>query len=725
MKQILSKLRNFLMRYGERIFLIIILLCIFSAALLVRLQPLKWGYYLTEFDPYYQYYMARWVSSHGWTGFIEWFRWGIDKRFWYPYGRHISKTSLPGVAFIGAFSYLTLKTFGIDVDLMEVCAVVPAVMGALTTVLVFLLGSILESEISGLIAASILSLNYAFLSRTIAGFYDDESIAIPLLVLGLYFFLKSIKKQGIKNVIWAILAGIAFGYIVWTWGASTYVINMLALYMFLIFLLHKETRELVKSYLVTIAIITLFVILVPKRGFHYLMTLNYYLIWLTCILSVLYLIGGKRISKSLYKVTRVIFIIALVGALALLITGRYYGLSSRYLSVLNPFLRAKIPLVASVGEHRVPTWASLFLDFQIALVLALFDLYLEVKELTRERLLIIVYFLTSFYAACSMVRLAILAAPAIAVLAGIGTSRIFKSIHSVLVSKPKKTRKAHVRKEHIALTLFILFILLVIPNALPYLSSYSGTPSLIVSASLPVSTNYNYELLDWLSALAWIADNVPEDAVIASWWDYGYWISVIGNRTSVCDNGTLNSTQIRLVATAFLSNETVALKIFRRLNVKYVVVFEPYQVPRLLSYYYYAYAPNPQGYGDFGKSTWMARIAFGYGEEDNYIVEVRVSYGRSVEVLLLPANTERARNAVLYKMIFMHTDKISLFITDVGVVQMLKNYGFSFKCMAENGTLIDYTPPSFEELKYFKLVYESEPNGYVRIFEVIYPEENT
>jgi len=73
-------------------------------------------------------------------------------------------------------------------------------------------------------------------------------------------------------------------------------------------------------------------------------------------------------------------------------------------------------------------------------------------------------------------------------------------------------------------------------------------------------------------------------------------------------------------------------------------------------------------------------------------------------------------------MIFMHTSKTPVFIIDQGVIEYLKNYGFQFKYVGKNGTLVDYTPPKIGSLKYFKLVYESEPNGYVRIFKIIYPE---
>ena len=69
------------------------------------------------------------------------------------------------------------------------------------------------------------------------------------------------------------------------------------------------------------------------------------------------------------------------------------------------------------------------------------------------------------------------------------------------------------------------------------------------------------ELNDWFQALNWISQNTPQNAVIIAWWDYGYWINVMGNRTSVADNATLNQTRIAEIGQMFMSNTTEAAKL--------------------------------------------------------------------------------------------------------------------------------------------------------------------
>ena len=42
----------------------------------------------------------------------------------------------------------------------------------------------------------------------------------------------------------------------------------------------------------------------------------------------------------------------------------------------------------------------------------------------------------------------------------------------------------------------------------------------------------------------WLRDKTPEDARVMAWWDYGYQITGIANRTSVADGNTWNHEHI-------------------------------------------------------------------------------------------------------------------------------------------------------------------------------------
>jgi len=154
-------------------------------------------------------------------------------------------------------------------------------------------------------------------------------------------------------------------------------------------------------------------------------------------------------------------------------------------------------------------------------------------------------------------------------------------------------KEAHAGKGLAGFTFPLIFMLTFLSVAGSVQAAES--PVTIASASLPMKEGFT----DWLEALSWIKANLPPDAVIAAWWDYGYWIRVIANRTTLADNGTINMTQIQLIARMFLSNETEAVEILRRLGATHVLIFITFRPPM----------GDDAGYGDENKWHWMARIA--------------------------------------------------------------------------------------------------------------------
>jgi dolichyl-diphosphooligosaccharide--protein glycosyltransferase len=99
---------------------------------------------------------------------------------------------------------------------------------------------------------------------------------------------------------------------------------------------------------------------------------------------------------------------------------------------------------------------------------------------------------------------------------------------------------------------------------------------------------------DFRESYFWLRDNTPEDARIMAWWDYGYQITGIGNRTSIADGNTWNHEHIALLGRCLVSNEEEGHKLIRHLA-DYMLIWTT------------RYAGM---YGDdLAKSPHMARIA--------------------------------------------------------------------------------------------------------------------
>ena len=61
--------------------------------------------------------------------------------------------------------------------------------------------------------------------------------------------------------------------------------------------------------------------------------------------------------------------------------------------------------------------------------------------------------------------------------------------------------------------------------------------------------------------------------MVTAWWDYGYWITTLGNRTSIADNATINQTRIETIAKMFISPEEEGWKIAKDLKSDYILIY--------------------------------------------------------------------------------------------------------------------------------------------------------
>jgi dolichyl-diphosphooligosaccharide--protein glycosyltransferase len=65
-----------------------------------------------------------------------------------------------------------------------------------------------------------------------------------------------------------------------------------------------------------------------------------------------------------------------------------------------------------------------------------------------------------------------------------------------------------------------------------------SNPSIMFQARLHDGTTIIVD--DYREAYWWLRDNTPEDSRVMAWWDYGYQITGIGNRTTIADGNTWN-----------------------------------------------------------------------------------------------------------------------------------------------------------------------------------------
>src|SRR5213592_1841324 len=86
-----------------------------AIAAVIRLLPLRWGAYISEFDPYFNYNDMRQIANNGWQAWYGY----TDFKAWWPFGRAPAETSYPGTSFTGTLTYQFLTSIGINITLYD------------------------------------------------------------------------------------------------------------------------------------------------------------------------------------------------------------------------------------------------------------------------------------------------------------------------------------------------------------------------------------------------------------------------------------------------------------------------------------------------------------------------------------------------------------------------------------------------------------------------------
>ncbi len=602
-----------------------LLILILVIAATIRLLPLRWGFQLSEFDPHIHYRLTKHMVDNG---FFAWRSW-TDTMSWYPYGLDVSSRLLPGLATTAAVFYQIINALNLAPapilssevyhpltadPVFNFVVIFPVIMATLTVLVMYFVGRDIGGKEVGLFSAFFLALSSPYISRTSLGFFDDETVGILGLLLFMFFFLRSIdpEKSTRNSAIYAVAGGLSLGYLFSCWGAARYPLGITLVFVLVLLLLKRYSSRLFVSYSTTFAVSLLIAVTVPKLGVGFLTeptvlaVLGMFLI--LCIYEF-----SRRIKTDKNKMLFVFGFLALIVVffVALSSFGLIGSLADKYLAVLNPGSRvgetSLQQLIQSVQEHRPATWGSLYYDLGIGVLFIPVGIYFALQNPTNRNIFLIIFGITSIYFAGSVVRLTLLMAPVVSILWALALIQVVKPFSTILregpmIQKRKMRFRPRVGKEFSAAFIIMLFLLLTITFVLPSTGSSfprvvdrAYSPTTIAASSLPLKPGE--PVRDWLDALNWMRVNLEPTDVVAAWWDYGYWITAIANKTTLADNGTFNTTQIALIGKMFMSNETEAIKFLKDYDVDYVVVYQTFRDDG-----------SDAVYGDEGKWRWMARI---------------------------------------------------------------------------------------------------------------------
>ena len=202
---------------------------------------LRYESVIHEFDPYFNYRTTKYLAEEGFYSFHNWF----DDRAWYPLGRIIGGTIYPGLMVTSALFYHVLHFFHITMEIRNICVFLAPFFSSLTTIVTYLLTAELKDSGAGLVAACLISIVPGYISRSVAGSYDNEGIAIFCMLLTYWLWIKAVKSG---SVCWAASCALAYFYMVSSWGGYVFLINLIPMHVLALIIVGRFSHRIYVAY---------------------------------------------------------------------------------------------------------------------------------------------------------------------------------------------------------------------------------------------------------------------------------------------------------------------------------------------------------------------------------------------------------------------------------------------------------------------------------------------
>lgn len=497
----------------------------------------------------------------------------------------------------------------------------------------------------GIFAMGMMGMCPAHLMRSIGGGFDNESVAISPMLLTFFFWVRSLRGNDDTSYRYSILAAIAYFCMASCWGGYIFLLNLIALHAAVLVSMGRFNTKIYMSYSIFYVIGTGLAMQIPVIGWAPLKSLEQMsalvvflgyqvLQYCECQLKQMKLNQKEAIKFRLKR----IIIAGTIGFILVTfcLPASYFGpLSARVRGVFIEHAKTGNPLVDSVAEHQPADSFAYFRFLQHLCTGGPIGLIFVFFNFGDAPSFLVTYAVAAYILSHRMVRLLLLMGPIASILTGIAVGRIICYIlckvcemdfvederiqqeeqlaaavaHNNSKSgtadgrrkkKSNKKKNLSLQQEENSVVIMVKTVLYFIALTVLVLfsSSYQNyCITLCRSLSNPTIVEMRQtqsgkmiRVDDYREAYWWLRDHTPEDSRVLAWWDYGYQITSMSNRTTIADGNTWNHEHIALLGRALTSPEE-----------------EGYNIARHLSDYVLVWAGG--GGDDLAKSPHLARIA--------------------------------------------------------------------------------------------------------------------
>ncbi len=523
--------------------IIILLITIFLLAFTLRAHLMRYDY-IFEYDSYYH---LRVVETLVETGSIP----AIDPIAYYQEGG----LTYPEFTLTWAIGAITYKIFSLFIGpgketFLWVAKFIPAFFGALIAVAMYFLGKEIYNKKVGLIMAFMTATVPAFVYRTMAGFFEEDAIGFFWMITGMVFFVKAMKQNKIEKelIINAVIAGILFAIMAWTWRMHVLVPLVLTGYFLpaIIYTATKAKKEEVLAkiagYVITIGTYTLLSLPIANWLYTAGSSANQVIQfdpigWI--IIGFLVLIGFVGVSyyiSTLKKDSKKAVFGFLIFGFYLLLLG------TTMFFIIKPDLVDRTSIGAMVGEESVgiPYFGTKYNSLIIFPIIALIGIPLATfffkRKYSHLQYIIFAWTFITLFMAFYKLKFTYVFGLGVAVSSGFLVWLIFEIIEKKYLGEKEKSIETKV------LTLVVLFMVLI----------SVGAASIFIPGKIPT----NDQDPAWNEAVQWFANDAPEGAKIFNWWGQGHILAFLTEKKVSSDNRNGSTKANQLFAEFVITEDT-------------------------------------------------------------------------------------------------------------------------------------------------------------------------
>lgn len=570
-------------------------------AFIVRLIPLSYifgtGDMLGAPDSWYNLRLVEDMLQHG--NMLDY-----DVMTGYPYGSIVNW----GFMYTSLSAFLAILTSAVTrVQIIDAVSWLSPIMASLMVVIMYFIGKAFGDWKTGLLTALFTAIiGGQYFLRSVYGLFDHHIAEVLFSCIFCLCYILALRYsqnasfKSLKTLKIPILLGLLTGlaYLMGLFTMTTLVVYGLFVMVYTLFqFIFNDAKNKSSDYLVIINGMTFLIAIIGLLIYGiklYNLELTGYSLGLIAAqaLALCATILLWAVTKIPVKQTKIKPVVAHIGILLIitillstLCAVINYDLFNMVVYNIQHQFLPSVGGISTIQEASAWSFNNAWMSFNVGLILAVLGFgllcYNFIKKQESLVLFLICWTVCSFIFACAQIRWEYYLAPLICVLSAIFVTWCINTlVKEITLHKEKhKKRKRVINKFNIIVPCIILILTCVFVGI-------SVTNDITISDIYGKTGDTNDS---WQDACEWLQNNTPEISIrlqerydantftypddvytTIAWWDFGHYISVIGNRVSVANPFQANVNKVAEILME--TDEKRACELMDAVNAKYIMV---------------------------------------------------------------------------------------------------------------------------------------------------------